>query len=67
MLDELPEEPEPLEEPLEEPEPEPPLTELPLGSVRIDPLVENTTVPFLSVRYTDMPADESLPSAALVG
>ena len=40
---------EPLDEPLEElpepleEEPEPPLTELPPGSVKVAPLVENTT------------------------
>ena len=63
-----------LEEPLDEPElepelePEPPLTVPPLpGSVRVEPLVEKTMLPFWSVRYTFVPAVESLESAAEVG
>ena len=66
---------EPLEEdPLEElpedelPEdPEPPLTELPPGNVNVDPLVEKTTFPLRSVRYTVTPALESLVNVSEVG
>ena len=50
-----------------EPEPEPPLTVLPPGRVRVAPFVENTTFPFKSVRYTEIPAEESLVNAAEVG
>ena len=64
----VPLEEDPLEElPEEEPEPDPPLTELPPGRVRVAPLVENTILPLLSVRYTVMPALASLPSASEVG
>ena len=35
--------------PEEEPDPEPPLTLLPLGVVKVEPLVENTTFPLISV------------------
>ena len=57
-----PDEPEPLEE-----DPEPPLTLPPPGKVRVEPLVEKTTEPFWSVRYVEIPAEESLERAALVG
>ena len=56
-LEEDPLEEDPLEElPEEDPEPDPPLTELPPGRVKVAPLVENTILPFRSVRYTVMPA-----------
>ena len=65
-----PEEDEPEEDEPEEPEPpaaEPPLTVDPPGRVSVAPLVEKTTLPFLSVRYTDIPAEDRLPSAVSVG
>ena len=65
----LEEEPEPLEEEPEllVPEPEPEVSVPPPGKVRVAPLVENTTLPFVSVLYTVTPADESLPRASEVG
>ncbi len=68
-LDELPEdEPEPLEDDPEPPEedPVPPVT-VPPGRIKFDPLVENTTFPFTSVLYTEIPAEERLLSAVDVG
>ena len=56
-----------VEPPEVEPEPEPPLTLPPPGRVRVAPLVENTTLPSWSVRYTEIPAEESLERAASVG
>ena len=62
VLDELPvDEPDPLEE-----DPEPPVT-VPPGKIKFDPLEENTTVPFVSVLYTVIPADERLFNAVEVG
>ena len=51
-----------LDEPLDEPPDElpDPLTVPPPGSVKVSPLLIKTTLPFLSVRYTDIPAEESL-------
>ena len=58
-------------EPLDEPEPldvpDPEVSVLPPGNVRVAPFVENTILPLRSVRYTEMPADESLLSASVVG
>lgn len=60
-------------EPLEEepellvPDPEPEVSVPPPGKVRVAPLVENTTFPLVSVRYTEIPAEESLPRASDVG
>ena len=66
--DELPdEEPPELVPPEITPDPEPVLSVPPPGKVRVAPFVENTTLPFLSVRYTETPAEESLLSVALVG
>ena len=62
LLEPLDEEPEPLV-----PEPDPLLSVLPPGNVNVAPLVENTTFPIVSVRYTEIPAEESLPRASLVG
>ena len=62
LLEPLDEEPEPLV-----PEPDPLLSVVPPGRVRVAPLVENTTLPFVSVLYTVTPAEESLPSASDVG
>ena len=62
-LEELPEEELP-EDPLDD---EPPLTLEPPGRVRVEPLEENTIFPFWSVRYVEIPADESLLNAADVG
>ena len=70
----------PLDEPLEEeplddppddvpplnPEPEPSLT-VPLGVCIVTPLVENTTLPLLSVRYVVIPAEDNLLNAVGVG
>jgi len=59
---------EPLEELLDEPlEVEPPLGIVPPGNVKVVPLVAKTTLPVWSVRYTEMPAEESLVRAAEVG
>ena len=58
---------EPPEVPPDVPEPEPPLTDEPPGKVKVVPLVENTTLPFWSVRYIEIPAVESLPNASEVG
>ena len=63
-LDELPPEDEP---PDTTPEPEPVLSIEPLGNVKVAPFVEKTTLPFLSVRYTEVPAEESLLKASDVG
>ena len=60
------EEPELEPEPLEDPEPVPLLTEPP-GRVKLEPFVENTTCPVVSVRYTEMPAEERLFNAVEVG
>ena len=62
-----PEELEPDPEDPEVPEPEPDVSVEPPGNVKVAPSVENTTFPFVSVRYTEIPADESLVSASLVG
>ena len=62
LLEPLEEEPEPLV-----PVPEPLLSVPPPGKVRVAPLVENTMLPLVSVRYTEIPADESLPRASEVG
>ena len=62
LLEPLEEEPEPLV-----PDPEPEVSVPPPGKVRVAPLVENITSPFLSVRYTEIPAEESLPRASDVG
>ena len=61
-----PDEPvEPLEPVEEEPEP---LTEPALpGRYKVTPFDEKTTLPFLSVRYTVIPAEESRLSAEAVG
>ena len=67
-LDEEPLDEPPLDEPpLESPLPEPVLSVVPLGKVNTAPLVENTMSPFLSVRYTETPAEESLFKVADVG
>ena len=67
-LDEEPLDEPPLDEPpLESPLPEPVLSVVPLGKVNTAPLVENTTFPFLSVRYTETPAEESLFKVSEVG
>ena len=65
--DELPEDELPDEDPPVVPDPDPPLTELPPGSVKVAPSVEKTTLPSLSVRYTEMPALVSLDKASEVG
>ena len=63
-----PDEDPPDEDPPEDvPVPEPVLSVAPPGSVRIAPLVENTILPFLSVLYTEIPAEESLFSVSFVG
>ena len=49
------------------PLPEPVLSLVPSGKVIVAPSVENTTFPFLSVRYTVTPAEESLANASDVG
>lgn len=51
----------------DEPDPDPPLTLVPPGRVRVEPLVENTTLPSWSVRYTEMPAEDRRLSASEVG
>ena len=70
-LDEDPpeEDPDPLEEEPEPlvPDPEPEVSVPPPGKVRVAPLVENTTFPLVSVRYTEIPAEESLERAASLG